>query len=252
MSAARPVYRRLAPLAQSALLQRIVDLSKHATTGVPPVVVFDLDGTLMDNRPRTCAILREIAHKWQATEPEIAARLMAAAPGQIPYHFRDTLAVLGVTREDLAAFAFEYWKTHFFKDPHILYDVEVKGAVRFARACYDAGASLIYLSGRDLPQMGVGTFGSLRALGFPIGVCGTELVLKPDAKMLDFEFKRTEAPKLARVGRVVASFDNEPENCNIFLSEFPETSSVLVDTQHAGGAPPLSDGVKVIGDFTFG
>jgi predicted secreted acid phosphatase len=251
MPAVRPVYPRLAPTAQSALLQRIVGLSKH-TTGTPPVVVFDLDGTLMDNRPRTCAILREVAREWEATEPAIAARLMAVAPDQIPYHFRDTLAFLDVTREDLASFAFEYWKTHFFADPHILHDVEVKGALRFARACYDAGASLVYLSGRDLPQMGVGTFGSLRALGFPIGVCGTELVLKPDAKMLDFEFKRTEAPKLARVGKVVASFDNEPENCNIFLGHYPEAESVLLDTQHAGGAPPLADGVKIIADFAIG
>ena len=42
--------------------------------------------------------------------------------------------------------------------------------------------------------------------------------------MPDTEFKRFEAPKLGRVGRVVAAFDNEPENCNIFLRQFPDAS----------------------------
>jgi hypothetical protein len=255
---ARPIYERLDGPAKSALLRGILARCVHPTgeaaaVSPPPVVVFDLDGTLMDNRPRTCAILRDATAAWQGQplEPDLEARLLAVTPNQIPYHFRDTLAALGVTREDFAVFAFEYWKTHFFADPHIQHDVEVTGAAHFARACYDAGASLVYLTGRDLPQMGMGTFGSLRSLGFPIGVSGTELILKPNAKMLDFEFKRFEATKLARIGKVVASFDNEPENCNVFLRQFPDAASVLVDTQHASGAPPVSDGVKVIADFTF-
>ena len=52
--------------------------------------------------------------------------------------------------------------------------------------------------------MGIGTFRSLRDIGFPIGVPGTELVFKPDAAMPDEAFKRLEAPKLARVGAIVA------------------------------------------------
>jgi len=251
MVPARPSYVRLDRQAQSALLENILGRCKHTTT-TPPVVVFDLDGTLMDNRPRTCAILREIAAQWQDAEPQLAARLMLATPEEIPYHFHDVLAVFDVTREELVAFAFDYWRTHFFADPHIQHDVAVAGSVRFARACYEAGASIVYLTGRDLPQMGVGTFGSLRAHGFPIGVCGTELVLKPEARMLDLEFKRGEAPKLARVGDVVASFDNEPENCNLFRAHYPEAESVFVDTQHAAGAPPLAPGVNVIADFGRG
>ena len=43
------------------------------------------------------------------------------------------MVVLGITREDLVSYAFDFWKARFFADPHILHDVEVKGAVRFAR-----------------------------------------------------------------------------------------------------------------------
>src|SRR5262249_33597577 len=99
------------------------------------------------------------------------------------------------------------------------------------------------------PLMGIGTFCSLRDLGFPIGVAGTEIVLKPDANMPDEAFKRFAAPSLARVGTVVAAFDNEPGNCNVLFEAFPSCASVLLDTQHMPGAPPLDRGVDVIGDF---
>jgi len=97
--------------------------------------------------------------------------------------------------------------------------------------------------------MGLGTFRSLRDLGFPIGVPGTELVLKPEYSMPDEAFKRDVAPTLARVGQVVASFDNEPGNCNVFKEAYPDCESVLIDTQHMPQAPPLGPGVRVLGDF---
>jgi hypothetical protein len=100
-------------------------------------------------------------------------------------------------------------------------------------------------------MMGLGSFRSLRDLGFPIGVPGTELVLKPDANMPDEAFKRLEAPKLARVGRVVAAFDNEPANCNTILAVNPGSDGVLLDTQHLPGAPPLDPGVRVVADFVM-
>ena len=165
------------------------------------------------------------------------------------YLVSETLERLGVTDAERVAEAQAFWRDRFFSDGHLQHDVPLPGAVDFARACYDAGAILVYLTGRDLPAMGIGSFRSLRDSGFPIGVPGTELVLKPDAAMPDEAFKRLEAPKLARVGAIVASFDNEPANCNTILAQNPECESVLVDTQHLPGAPPLDPGVHVIADF---
>ncbi len=250
----RPVYPRLAAADKRALLQGIVERCAAVARekAGPPVVVFDLDGTLMDNRPRTRAILSELADRWQATAPDVSARLRGAEPERLAYHFKDSLEILGVTDKAQIAEAFAFWKERFFSDEPLRHDIQVPGGSVFARACYDAGASLMYLTGRDLPLMGLGTFGSLRDLGFPIGVPGTELVLKPDPAMPDADFKRLEAPKIARVGKVVASFDNEPENCNIFLGRYPSAASVLIDTQHLFGAPPLDPGVVVIADFAMG
>jgi phosphoglycolate phosphatase-like HAD superfamily hydrolase len=251
---ARPVYPRLPLREQTELLRGIVDrcarLAREPKQSAPrPLVVFDLDGTLMDNRPRTCVILHQIAERWRSEEPALASRLAAVTPNDLHYHFKQSLALLGVTRADLADEAFAFWKLRFFSDESLRHDIEVPGAAAFVRACYESGASVLYLTGRDLPLMGMGTFASLRDLGFPIGVCGSELVLKPDPAMPDAAFKRAEAPELGRVGQVVAAFDNEPENCNVIAGEYPEATSVLIDTQHMGNAPPLQEAVKVIGDF---
>lgn len=243
------MYPRLSLADQSALLRAVVARCAHDASAPTPAVVFDLDGTLMDNRPRTCAILRELADTLEQREPEIAARLQGAVPEALAYLLSDTLEKLGVHRTDLVAEAQEFWRERFFADHHLRFDVALPGAVEFAQACYAAGGVLVYLTGRDLPLMGIGSFQSLRDLGFPIGVPGTELVLKPDAATPDETFKREMAPKLARVGRVIAAFDNEPANCNIFLDHYPTAASVLVDTQHMPGAPAPDAGVRVVGDF---
>jgi hypothetical protein len=242
-------FQRLKPADQRALLDRIVARCKHTAGSAASVVVFDLDGTLMDNRPRTCAILHELAEVWKTREPAIAQRLAAAQPDDLAYLLTESLERLSIHRTDLVKEAEIFWRERFFADGHLRHDVEVAGASAFARACYGEGAVLVYFTGRDLPMMGVGSFASLRDLGFPIGLPGTELVLKSDANMPDEAFKRQVGPDLARVGNVIAIFDNEPGNCNVLSASYPDADTLLVDTQHLPGAPPLSPSVKVVRDF---
>ena len=242
-------YPRLSSAEQKALLDQIVERCKSDGKARTPVVVFDLDGTLMDNRPRTTTILRELGVAWRDRHPEVAKTLTAAKAEDLAYLLTDSLGRLGVTRTDLVREAEVFWRERFFTDGYLVHDVEVPGAAAFARDCYAAGGILVYFTGRDLPLMGLGSFASLRDLGFPIGVPGTELVLKPDAQMPDEAFKRMQGPALERVGKIVAIFDNEPGNCNVLGEHFPDACSVLLDTQHLPGAPPLDPNVRVVADF---
>jgi hypothetical protein len=234
---------------QQATLRAVLRRCHSEKARSTPVVVFDLDGTLMDNRPRTLAILREFALRCRDRDAELAQRLDEATAIDLSYLLTDSLERLGAHRTELLAEVHTFWRDRFFADPHLVHDVAMPGSVDFVRSCYDAGAVLVYLTGRDLPLMGAGTFQSLRDLGFPIGVPGTELVLKPDASMPDEAFKRLAAPDLARVGHVIAAFDNEPANCNVMLAHYPDAHVVFVDTQHTPGAPPVDAGVLVVRDF---
>lgn len=241
--------RRLPAPERSLLLKRIAARAAERTPLGPGVLVFDLDGTLMDNRPRVVAILHELGHLWRNSHPEAAAACARATSERIGYGFIENMKALGVTDPALHQEGLAFWKKLFFSDPHMRHDVEVPGARDYVTQCYEAGATIVYLTGRDLPNMALGSFASLRDLGFPIGVVGTELVVKPTFEMPDSEFKVSVAPALSRLGTVIGVFDNEPINCNLLLEFHPSSSSVFLDTQHAPDPPELTPAVSIIDNF---
>jgi hypothetical protein len=243
-------YESLKPEARKSLFTRILARCDDEKRARAAVVVFDLDGTLMDNRPRTLAILRELGQAWKTRAPKHAARLLEVTDTSLSYLVKESLERLGIVEPELVAEAEAFWKDRFFTDDALVHDVALPGAVEFAKACYERGAMLVYFTGRDLPLMGVGSFRSLRDLGFPIGVIGAELVLKPEFSIPDETFKRMEVTRLEKLGEIVAAFDNEPGNCNIFAETHPNADSVFVDTQHLPGAPRLHERVVVVPDFS--
>ncbi len=234
---------------QAKLLNAVLDACRGADHATPAAVIFDLDGTLHDNRPRTSAIMRELAERWRNAHPDASEKLRRMDPNKLDYLLADNLRNYGIDDEALHEEALKFWMSRFFFDDAMEHDVAHPGAVEFARACHEAGGVLIYFTGRDLPNMALGTLKSLRDLGFPICVPRTQLVLKPDFETPDDEFKREVMPELGRGVNVVACFENEPGNCNIFHDLFPRAEVFLVDTQHVPTAPPLAEAVHVIADF---
>lgn len=253
-----PSYQRLRAGEQSALLRTIIERCEVArSASLRAVVVFDLDGTLLENRPRTLVILQEFAESLK-TRGELSAegrhaveRLATAKAEELLYLVGHSLESFGIKAKELVEQALEYWKARFFIDDYLHHDTEVRGAAAFATACYEAGGNVVYFTGRDVPNMSLGSFKSLRDLGFPIGVPGTSLVCKPTFDMPDDQYKREVGPDLARMGQVVAVFDNEPVNCNNLLRMYDGAMSVFIDTQHVPGAPALDPRVHVLGDFAL-
>jgi hypothetical protein len=236
---------------QIGLLQQVLEqISSISSDGSsPPVVVFDLDATLYDNRTRTLTILMEYADEVQDQAPDVAESLRSLVSDRVQYLLSDTLRGCGLTQSDVVKDITHYWHERFFSDEYCSHDVPLDGAPEFVRACHESGATLVYLTGRDIPGMLLGTVSSLREHGFPIGVAGVELVLKPDATMSDEAFKRGALPTLSRVGEVVAFFDNEPANCNLARNIYPECTVFLLETQSVPGAPDPDDGIQKITDF---
>lgn len=216
--------------------------------GKKPVAVLDLDHTLFDNGPRTRQILLEYA---EATgRAGLHDRLQGLPEGILPYLIEDTLALAGERDPAVVAEALKFWRERFFTDEYCKYDVPLPGAREYCLELYQAGGTLAYLTGRDAPNMLVGTVASLRAHGFPVGLAHTALILKPAFEMADFDFKRDVVEFVGELGVVAASFENEPGNANLFRRTWPESETILLETAHAPGAPPLAEGVTVLRDFT--
>ncbi len=214
----------------------------------PPVVVFDLDGTLFDNGPRTWQILLDFAEHEGNTE--LRRRLDQAPRTRLPYLLQDTLTSLQVTDPAIIERAQKFWMDRFFTDDQQSHDIPIAGALALVRAQYEAGATIVYLSGRDVPNMLVGVCQSLRAHGFPVGLARTVIVLKPSFHDDDLTFKKSALAFIESLGEVVATYDNEPANCNAFCDRWPDALHVFVDTQHAPNPPPLRPAVVVVEDLT--
>jgi hypothetical protein len=236
--------------AKKALTDVIARCRAEREQGRTPVVVFDLDHTLFDNGPRTWQILMEFAD--ETGNDDLRGRLDGLPHTGLPYLLSETLERVGVFDEAIHKAAFAYWRERFFTDDYQRYDIPLRGAVEFANESFQAGATLVYLSGRDAPGMLVGCAASLRQHKFPVGVAHTTIVLKPDFETSDLDFKTDAVDYIHGLGTVVASFDNEPGNCNLFRRRWPNALTVFVKTQHAPNPPVLDPGVVTIEDFSQG
>jgi len=128
--------------------------------------------------------------------------------------------------------------------------VPVPGAVAYVRSLYSAGARIVYVTGRDAPRQLLGSVRQLRDTGFPIGIMGSELIMKPAGDMLDPVFKQQVTGYLHHYGKVVAAFDAEPANANVYRRAFPDATCVLFNgSLHAPNQPPLIPDIVQIAAF---
>lgn len=236
-----------ATTALRTLLDRIEQVAKE---GEDPLVVFDLDGTLYDNTHRTLRILLEFAHTHASRYREFYDRIRATSARDLKYRVGDTLAAVGFEDPELAAQVTQFWRERFFTDDYCLYDLPLAGAVELVTRVHRAGGVPCYLTGRDAPNMLLGTLKALQRDGFPAGRVDTRLILKPEFELDDNAFKEGVIAHLRKTGRVIGSFDNEPGLCNLFKASFPDAVVGWLDTGHAPGAPALDPRVFAISDFT--
>lgn len=225
------------------LLARLAERSpSHA-----PRVLFDLDGTLIDNRPRSVAILRELSVRWRECWPEAAEVASSVEPPSIAFGIEQTLRGLGLDDPERLAEAKSYWQGRFFHDDLLHHDQPYPGAIEFVQACYQRGAVVSYITARDRENMLLGTVKSLYDLGFPFAEPRTELAMKRRPTDHDEAFKRSAARWPG--AHVIAAFDNEPAHCNTFAELHPEAWVFHYRSLHSSGAPRLDGRVRSVDDW---
>ncbi len=232
-----------------SVLRKVTDICKNGMhENKAPVVIFDLDSTLFDNSLRTITILREFAQIHD--HPKLSTALEELKGKRLPYLIEDILRLTNACDRKTIARGRLHWMDYFFTDEYQKHDMPLDGASSYVNEIFKTGTTVVYLSGRDVPGMLVGCSQSLRTHNFPIASARIVLVLKPSFEMADYKFKKGAVDFIDTLGVVVASFHNEPENCNLFLDKWPKCFSVCLDTNHMPNPPVLRPEVVKINDFT--
>ncbi len=239
-------------MAQSETTSTILSgIQRSLEAGRDPLVVLDLDGTLYNNNVRSLRILQEFAHAHALEHRELMESMDRMSAGDCCYKLADTLAKAGVDDPAVIARAQAFWFDRFFTNEYVLYDLPPPGAREFVAPVRDAGAIPVYLTGRDAPNMLVGTVTALQRDGFPVGTVDTRIILKDDFETADEVYKTSVQDHLASAGDVVAVFDNEPGLCNLFKARFPDSCTVWMKTSWAPNPPPIAHGIPSVPDFTL-
>ena len=233
--------------AYQAIISRIAGAK---TAGKDPLVVLDLDGTLYDNAHRILRILQEFSHLHGHDSPELHELVRHLVPADIAYTVTQTLHAKGYTEESVIGEAERFWRERFFSNDYIVYDLPIPGAMELVADLYSRGAVPAYLTGRDAPNMLLGTVRCLQRDGFPVGTVDTRLILKQDFKTKDTVYKGAVKDHLRSSGEVAAVFDNEPAICNLFKEAFPGAVVVWLDTRYTPDAEAVRDDVVRVPDFS--
>lgn len=225
---ARGYRPRFASPHQDAVLDSI--LAKARANGDNGVGVFDLDGTLFDNRPRIIQIWRELGSR-----ADLAPLYKIAPEHFLDWSHEDTMRTAGLTDSEIAQVkdkAEAAFFRYFFDGDYCPFDQAMPGAATLLWQCYKAGLRIVYLTGRH-EQMRAGSEASLLRNGFPIHRPGTELVLKPYEEEQDVVFKEEALREIRHLGEPVIFVDNEPANINKFDELAPDALKVWMETDHS-------------------
>ncbi len=215
------------------------------------LIAFDLDSTVLDNRPRQALILREFA--THTTLPELTK--CQAFHFQEGWSLKAAMVACGVSNENAEAVYPElkaFWAHRFFTSEYCVHDIEVVGAPRFLGALAKTRVRLAYVTGRH-EAMREGTMTCLQKCGLPMPSREgkTALVMKPKLTDNDDDYKRSAHEQLRNMGQLLAAFDNEPTHVNDYARVFTGAMAIHVATDHSGREVELSDRVTSIPHFAY-
>lgn len=234
------------------LRQVLEEVGVVLRAGALPLIVFDLDSTLFSTAPRNLRILREFVALHGERYSGLRESSSSLGLEQLGWNLREDLARRGFRDPaGLSALA-QFWSERFFSDEYLLADTPVPGAVEFVEACHERGALIYYLSGRHVGGMELGTVRALTQHGFPFWRGRCVLHLKPSFEMQDLAFKDDALADIRSYqGRVVATFENEPGNANLFARAFPSALNFRLLTIHSPDAEPPARSLIDTHDFVL-
>jgi beta-phosphoglucomutase-like phosphatase (HAD superfamily) len=240
------MVRRARLVDQQAILSAALARARGARRGV---AVFDLDSTIIDNRPRQVRILQEYGRAVGL--PALAAAGPEVLDGWSLERALRRAGVpesrVGIEGERLRRF----WEERFFTDALCRLDVAMPGASAFVRAVRDAQVRIAYVTGRPM-KMEDGTREVLARFGFPLPDDETTwLFMKPGEALGDDAWKAIARDAVDALGEVVLAFDNEPAHVNAYARAWRRAVVVHLDTDHSERAIAVDAAIPSVADFAM-
>jgi hypothetical protein len=235
--------------AQRAEQTRILRAALEAIRPRAPVAAFDLDSTLLVNKSRQARIVREYGER--RGDPRLAACTTGAV---VSWDLRDTLRLCGLSDPEISPLLPDlrgFWHQRFFTSEYCRDDTPVAGAPEYVRAALEAGAELLYITGRP-EDMREGTQEAFARAGFPLpDGSGVQLWLKPDMTEDDDRWKEICHARLKELRGLACAFDNEPTHVNAYKRSFPAANVVHLDTDHSRRPVDVLPEIPSILDFVL-
>jgi beta-phosphoglucomutase-like phosphatase (HAD superfamily) len=239
------VPRRARPIDQPHILAAA--LARARASAPRGVAVFDLDSTLIDNRPRQALILQDYGRT--AGLPA----LLATRPEHVQgWDLDAALRNAGLPESLVSAHADrarQFWEERFFTSAFCRFDVPVAGAPAFVRAVRAAGARIAYVTGRPEP-MEEGTLEVLGRFDFPLPDGETTwLFMKPGEALRDDAWKAIARDAVDALGPIALVFENEPAHVNAYARAWRRAFVVHLDTDHSGRPVEVDRGILSVADL---
>jgi hypothetical protein len=238
-----PSGARAVPADQTRILRAALDAIRPER----PAAAFDLDSTILSNKPRQARIVREFGRERGI--PQLAD---CSPQAVVSWDLRDTMRMCGLSRdavERLDRDLRRFWLQRFFTSEYCKDDEPIAGAAGYLGRVLGAGGEVLYITGRHA-GMEAGTLESFRRAGFPLpDGSRVQLWLKPRPDDDDDRWKETCHARLLELSGLACAFDNEPTHVNAYKRAFPEARVVHLDTDHSGRPVEVRPDVPSIVDF---
>jgi len=225
-----------------------------------PLLVMDLDSTLINTSFRTANIFNEYAQSEQNAKkyPDLCQKIAEWETVTEIFYPEEFVArhcglILQIKPENTAAdtdtsplicgdstLSLEHakelrkwWMKRFFNPHYLQHDRAYSHATEFIENAIENGASIAYLTGRNHNGVYDATLESLTKMGFPVDVPGVCLQLKPDSEN-DLDYKGRELKKLSEGFDPVWFIDNEAHLISMSHREHKNVTSIFFDSVHSG------------------
>jgi hypothetical protein len=216
----------------------VANIAVSSARGLNPVVIADLDETLVDSIPRRFEAYREAIDQNCGSSRQ--AECAKAAGVNIEefhslknrYNQNPLWETIGISAGMRAKLFTDMLKA-YSNGALISFDQSVPGATELVQELRLSGAKIFFVTSRSEELQREGTLASLKNLGFINASQESSVILRPKG-MSSIDFKRFSFDKIKgwakeNKARVALVMENEPENMNAMLEYFPEAAAVFVE-----------------------